>query len=64
MEKSLTFVSQTNYQHLIFSHNYIDGQEFLSLFENNIKSMVPPLGLARKIFRIVQSTQVYLCKII
>ena len=46
--------------YLIFSDNYIDGQEFLSLSENDIKTMVPPLGLARKIFRLVQSTQVYL----
>ena len=32
------------------SDNYIDGQEFLFLSENNIKTMVPPIGLARKIF--------------
>ena len=33
--------------------NYIDGEEFISLSETEIKSMVPPIGLARKILRLI-----------
>lgn len=38
--------------------NYIDGEEFLSLSEHDIKSMVPPIGLSRKIFRLIQKHEV------
>ncbi len=35
-----------------FSENYIDGSEFLTLTEDDMRSIVPPIGLARKIFRL------------
>ncbi len=33
--------------------NYIDGTEFLSLTETDMKSLVPPIGLAKKILRLI-----------
>lgn len=38
--------------------NYIDGAEFLTLSESEVKSMVPPIGLARKILRLQPHTRV------
>ena len=35
--------------------NYIDGKEFLLLTEKEVKEMVPPLGLAKKISRLLPS---------
>ena len=36
--------------------NYIDGKEFLALKEEEIYKMVPPVGLAKKIIRMLPST--------
>ena len=33
--------------------NYIDGKEFVSLSEAEVKSMVGPIGLAKKILRLI-----------
>lgn len=38
---------------IVCTENYIDGKEFLTLTEQEIKTMVPPIGLARKIIRLV-----------
>ena len=35
------------------SDNYIDGQEFMKLTETEVKEMVPPIGLAKKILRMI-----------
>ena len=32
--------------------NYIDGTEFVALSEAEIKEMVPPIGLAKKIMKL------------
>ena len=32
--------------------NYVDGAEFVSLTEEEIKGMVPPLGLFKKILKL------------
>ena len=45
---------------VLFLENYIDGEEFLSLTESEIKSMVPPIGLTRKISRLIPRTEVRL----
>ena len=37
----------------LFIDNYIDGREFLLLKESEVKLLVPPLGLARKIVRMI-----------
>jgi hypothetical protein len=33
--------------------NFIDGVEFINLVEADIKEIIPPLGLAKKILRLV-----------
>ena len=38
--------------------NYIDGIEFCSLTEDEVKTIVPPIGLARKIIRILPMKEV------
>lgn len=38
---------------LLFAENYMDGTEFLDLTEEEVHSMVPPLGLAKKITRLI-----------
>ena len=40
------------------AENYIDGAEFLTLKESEVKAMVPPIGLARKIMRLLPHTLV------
>lgn len=37
---------------LCCSENYIDGMEFVNLTESEIKSMVPPIGLVKKIMKL------------
>ena len=44
-----------------FSENYINGKEFVSLSEQEIRSMVTPIGLVRKILRLLPQHQVYIC---
>lgn len=42
--------------------NYIDGNEFLTLEENDVKTLIPPMGLARKIIRLLPSkVNLYAC---
>ena len=36
-----------------FSDNYIDGSEFVKLSEAEVKQMVPPIGLAKKIVHLI-----------
>ena len=38
---------------MLSSDNYIDGTEFFNLTEDEVKAMVPPLGLHRKILRLL-----------
>jgi len=38
--------------------NFIDGREFLSLTADEVKAMVPPIGLAKKIVRFLPSSKV------
>ena len=33
--------------------NYVDGKEFISLTYEEVKGMVPPLGLAKKVLRLI-----------
>ncbi len=33
--------------------NYIDGGEFMNLTPTEVKEMVPPIGLAKKIIRLI-----------
>ena len=33
--------------------NFIDGDEYLKLTEAEVKDMVPPIGLAKKIIRMI-----------
>ena len=33
--------------------NYVDGKEFISLTQDEVKEMVPPLGLAKKVLRLI-----------
>jgi hypothetical protein len=39
-----------------FEDNFIDGREFVKLTEDEVKQMVPPLGLAKKIIRMIPMT--------
>ena len=36
-----------------FAENYVDGKEFLSLTFEEIREMVPLLGLAKKLLRLI-----------
>ena len=40
--------------------NYIDGREFLLLTEDEVKYMIPPIGLAKKIARLLPSSKVFI----
>lgn len=39
--------------HVCSTENFIDGNEFAGLTEADIKNMVPAIGLAKKIIRLV-----------
>ena len=43
---------------LLTTDNYIDGKEFLVLKEEDVYKMVPPVGLAKKIIRLLPSKEV------
>jgi len=43
--------------------NYIDGKEFLLLTEKEIKEMVPPIGLTKKIIRLLPQINFEVCKL-
>ena len=51
MGSRLSFV--LGYFILFYTENYIDGTVFLGLSESEIKEMVPPIGLAKKIMKLV-----------
>ena len=36
-----------------FPENYIDGAEFVGLSEAEIREMVPPIGLTKKIVKLI-----------
>ena len=38
--------------------NYIDGKKFLKLTEAEVKSMVAPIGIAKKILRLIPKVHV------
>ena len=40
--------------------NYIDGVEFVSLTLPEIREMVPPIGLAKKIVKLIPKVCVYM----
>ena len=46
------------------SENYIDGAEFLTLTESEVKAMVPPIGLARKVMRLLLQQEVTLASVL
>lgn len=43
---------------ILHVENYIDGQEFISLTESDVKSMISALGICRKIVRLLPSQEV------
>ena len=43
------------------SENYIDGTVFLTLTEGEVKTMVPPLGLVRKIIKLIPQSRQEVC---
>ena len=42
-----------NHPCCLLVENYIDGKEFIKLTEAEVKVMVPPIGLAKKIIRLI-----------
>ena len=38
---------------LRFPENYIDGAEFVGLSEAEIKEIIPPIGLTKKIMKLI-----------
>ena len=42
-----------------YTENYIDGTEFVGLTECEIKEIVPPIGLAKKIMKLVPKVSRY-----
>ena len=56
-KKTFIFLSVMHIMiYLIFMHveNYIDGEEFFCLREDEVKEIVPVIGIAKKIFRLRQ----------
>ena len=45
---------------MLLLENYLDGTEFIALSEDEIKSMVPPLGLVKKIMKLQPSVRYYI----
>ena len=43
---------------IIILENFVDGREFLSLTAEEVKAMVPPIGLIKKIARFLPSSKV------
>ena len=41
------------------AENYIDGKEFAKLTESEVRDMVPPIGLAKKIIRLIPKVTRY-----
>ena len=42
-----------------YTDNYIDGTEFMGLTELEIKEIVPPMGLAKKIIKLIPKVSFY-----
>lgn len=38
--------------------NFIDGREFLLLNADEVKAMIPPIGLAKKIIRLISKVTI------
>lgn len=53
-EEVFNGVSEAKYLHLYSTENYVDGEAFMILTEEEIKKMVPPIGLVKKILKIRQ----------
>ena len=52
-------VSHNYYDSLnTYLENFIDGKEFLLLNADEVKAMIPPIGLAKKIIRLLPSSKV------
>ena len=47
--------------HVHILENFIDGAEFLTLTEADVKAMVPPLGLVKKIMRLLPRHEQEVC---
>lgn len=50
-----------NYTISLILKNYIDGAEFLTLTEAEVKAMIPPIGLARKLLRLLPRPEPQVC---
>jgi len=50
-----------NYTISLILENYIDGAEFLTLTEAEVKAMIPPIGLARKILKLLPQPEPQVC---
>ena len=44
---------------MVYTENFIDGEAFFELSEEEICEMTPPVGLAKKIMYLIQSVSVY-----
>ena len=44
--------------------NYIDGGAFVTLSAEEIKEMVPPIGLAKKILKLIPTVCVWVCRVV
>lgn len=40
-----------------YVENLIDGKEFVALQENEVKDLIPPLGIVKKILRLAYTCQ-------
>ena len=49
---------------LSFQRTTFDGAEFLTLTESEVKAMVPPIGLARKVMRLLPQQEVTLVSVL
>lgn len=48
----------------LLSDNYIDGAEFLTLTESEVKAIIPPIGLARKVMRLLPQREVTIASVL
>ena len=44
--------------------NYIDGSEFLKLSEQDIKAMIPAIGIAKKLIRLIPKVYMQSCNVV
>lgn len=51
---SVTLITCTIIMYIYFYvENLIDGKEFVALQENEVKDLIPPLGIVKKILRLI-----------